>query len=247
MKKRILLSVSGILIIVASLSFNWRKETASIPKAEIVEAVHDVNGAEAPDSLITSYDELNLRSTGLDFEVFQRALTGYLFLKNSDSTALRKSVIWVVDFSKPSTQKRFWVIDLEEKKLIYSTWVAHGQGSGQTIATTFSNQPNSYQSSLGFYKTAEIYYGKHGRSLKLDGLDKGFNDNARERSIVIHGADYVSKDFIRKTGRLGRSQGCPALPLEVSQEIIDKIEGNSLLFIYGDSNSYSSTLLGGIS
>lgn len=247
MKKRVLLSFSGLLSITALLSFSWKSENNSTKTASgAVADVFKISKVEHKTIIPVSelvYNQLNLASAGLDYDVFQKALTGYTNLTSSDPSALKRPIITVVDFSKPSTEKRFWVIDLTAKKLLYSTWVSHGQGSGQKMAETFSNEPNSYQSSLGFYKTAEIYYGKHGRSLKLDGLDKGFNDKARERAIVIHGADYANEDFIKKTGRLGRSQGCPALPLNLSREIIDNIEGNTLMFIYGKDTKYSSNLL----
>ena len=118
--------------------------------------------------------------------------------------------------------------------------VSHGRNSGELYAKNFSNKPSSYKSSLGFYKTAETYHGKHGLSLRLDGLEKGFNDLARPRAIVIHGADYAREEFISAAGRLGRSLGCPALPSELSKEVIELIKEGSLLFIYGEDQDYLS-------
>ena len=170
----------------------------------------------------------------LSFDVFDTALTGY-----SHTDAIRKkNIITIIDFSKPSTNRRCYVIDLDNRKLLYQCFVAHGRNSGDNFAGSFSNEPQSLKSSLGFYLTAETYTGKHGYSLRLDGLEKSINDNARPREIVIHGADYVSQGFIDKHGRLGRSWGCPALPVEISGEVIDKISNGSCLFIYGKDENY---------
>jgi L,D-transpeptidase catalytic domain len=168
------------------------------------------------------------------FDVFNTAILGYRKIDN----IRKKGILTIIDFSKPSTEKRFYVIDLENKRLIYRCLVAHGKNSGDIYAKDFSNKLESLKSSLGFYLTGETYMGDHGYSLRLVGLEKGINDNARVREIVIHGAEYVSEDFIRKYGRPGRSWGCPALPPELSKEIIDKISNGSCLFIYGDDNFY---------
>lgn len=170
----------------------------------------------------------------ISFDVFNEAILGYHQIDNIK----KKNIITIIDFSKPSTEKRFFVIDLQNKTLLYRCFVAHGKNSGENYAKSFSNQQSSLESCLGLFLTAETYNGKHGYSLRLDGLEKGINDNSRVREIVIHGADYVSQEFIDKYGRLGRSWGCPALPVEISKEVIDKISGGSCLFIYGDDKSY---------
>jgi hypothetical protein len=170
----------------------------------------------------------------ISFEIFNTAITGYQHINYLN----KKDIISIIDFSKPSTEKRFYVIDLENKRLIYKCFVAHGKNSGDNYAKSFSNQPGSLKSSLGFFITAETYYGDHGYSLRIEGLEKGINDNARIRELVIHGAKYVSEAFINKNGRLGRSWGCLALPVENSKEIIDKISGGSCLFIYGNDYTY---------
>jgi hypothetical protein len=167
---------------------------------------------------------------------FTKALEGYFRLEEKGK--IKKRLLTVVDFSLSANQKRLWIIDLNTKEILHQTYVAHGRNTGDEFANAFSNIPESFQSSLGFYATAESYFGKHGYSLRLDGLEKGINDKARERAIVIHGADYVSENFISQHGRLGRSLGCPSLPMEESKEIIDLIKDKSCLFIYYPSEEY---------
>jgi hypothetical protein len=147
-------------------------------------------------------------------------------------------VITIIDFTQPSDQERLFVIDMVDEKIIYKSFVAHGENSGENYATNFSNNPESHQSSLGYYLTGKSYIGRHGYSLLLDGLEKGINDNARNRAVVIHGAPYVSQRYIDSNGRLGRSFGCPALPEETASEIIDAIQEKSLLFIYSSDRNY---------
>ena len=142
------------------------------------------------------------------------------------------STLTVIDFSRPSTQRRLWVYDLRSRALLFEEFVSHGRNSGMNLATSFSNIAESNMSSLGLYRTAEAYMGKHGYSLRLDGLDRGFNDRARERAIVIHGAEYVSEQITRAQGRLGRSLGCPAVRPEVSRKLIDAVKGGGLVFAY---------------
>jgi hypothetical protein len=138
----------------------------------------------------------------------------------------------VIDYSLPSTARRLWVIDLANGDMLYNELVAHGQGSGGNVPTNFSNLPDSHQSSLGLFVTAETYVGQNGFSLRLDGLDAGFNDRARERAIVMHGAPYVSEAVAAMQGRLGRSWGCPALGEHVAREVIERIKGGDLVFAY---------------
>jgi hypothetical protein len=138
----------------------------------------------------------------------------------------------VIDYSKPSSQERLWVFDLKTGELLYEELVAHGQGTGANLATKFSNDNESHQTSLGLFVTDTTYVGKNGYSLRLDGLDKGYNDRARERAIVVHGAPYVSDAFVKANGRLGRSWGCPAVSDAVARELIDRVKGGSLVFAY---------------
>ncbi|GAA3900416.1 murein L,D-transpeptidase catalytic domain family protein [Halomonas cibimaris] len=138
----------------------------------------------------------------------------------------------LIDFSRPSTKPRLWVFDLEHHRLLFKELVSHGQGSGDARATAFSNVPDSHQSSLGLFRTMNSYYGRNGYSLRLDGLEPDVNDHAFERAIVIHGADYVSEAFIDKTGRLGRSHGCPAVRTAVTYPLIDSIKDEQYVFAY---------------
>ncbi|WP_332911234.1 murein L,D-transpeptidase catalytic domain family protein [Algoriphagus boritolerans] len=169
-----------------------------------------------------------------NYEALNYALEGWEKLGKE----LKKPLLTVIDFTLPSTEKRLWVIDVEKREILLNSVVAHGRNTGELMAKSFSNTPESFQSSLGFFKTAETYQGKHGYSLRLDGLEKGFNDQARARAIVIHGADYASEEFAKSTGRLGRSLGCPALPPDLSSKVIDLIKDGSLLFIYGNDENY---------
>jgi len=185
-------------------------------------------------SLYNNLDAKNFKLPQL--ESFTKALEGFYQLKQKG--LIQNDILTLVDFSLSANSKRMWVIDMSTNTVLYHSLVAHGRNSGEEFATTFSNKSESYQSSLGFYLTGETYQGKHGLSLRLDGLERGINDKARERAVVIHGADYVSEQFIKQNKRLGRSQGCPALPVELNQEIIKTIKDKSCLFIYHPSRSY---------
>jgi hypothetical protein len=167
---------------------------------------------------------------------FTEAITGFHQLK--EKGLIEKDLLTIIDFSLSSNVKRLWIIDLATQSILMNTYVAHGRNTGEEFATSFSNDNSSFKSSLGFYSTAEVYNGKHGMSLKLDGLEKGINDKARERGIVMHAADYVSNEFIKSNKRLGRSQGCPAVPVELTPQIIELIKGKSCLFMYHPSRTY---------
>jgi hypothetical protein len=178
------------------------------------------------------YDQLRLSKVGLSRMAFEYAMVGLLNME------VKPTVVSIADMSQPSTSKRLYVIDLAHQKLLFNTYVAHGRNSGDRLPRQFSNEVSSNQSSLGFYKTLGTYRGKHGLSLKLKGLEPGFNNNAFDRTIVFHGADYVSEDTIRQTGRLGWSQGCPAVPNALSTPIIKAIQGGTYLFIYSPDPTY---------
>jgi hypothetical protein len=189
------------------------------------------------------YQAAHLGASGLDEAVFQKAVTGFLNLKANNKISPFSSILTVIDLNRPSHEKRMWIVDMVNETLLLNTWVAHGQGSGVDTANTFSNTDNSHQSSLGFYLTDDVYFGKHGRSLHLDGLDEGFNSSARQREIVVHAADYVSQSFIDQNGRIGRSWGCPAVAPEVAGQVIDDIKGKTVMFINGNDATYTSKYL----
>jgi hypothetical protein len=168
-------------------------------------------------------------------EIFTKALKGFYLLK--EKGLVQKNILTLIDFSLSSNTKRLWVIDLTTNTILYNSLVAHGRNTGDEFANSFSNAAESFKSSLGFYATGESYKGKHGQSLRLDGLEKGVNSNARNRAVVIHGANYVSDAFIKNNSRLGRSLGCPAIPEELTKEIINTIKDKSCLFIYHPSKS----------
>ncbi|MEZ5025760.1 MAG: murein L,D-transpeptidase catalytic domain family protein [Chitinophagales bacterium] len=192
----------------------------------------------------TQKNENALESYLNDFSIIspdalKYALSGYSTLKEKGKIK-KQDIITIVDFSKPSTEERLFVLDLKNNKIITKSLCAHGKNSGELWATKFSNKPESYQSSLGFYICNETYNGSNGFSLKLDGQEPGINDNARERGVVIHGADYVSKTFIANNGKIGRSFGCPALPIEKNAKIINLLKGGSCLFIYQPNKYYQT-------
>ncbi len=180
------------------------------------------------------YIEMRLERV-VDYQAFEQAIAGYNLIKTKCN-----GIITLIDFTKPSTEERFYVLDIKQKKMLYSSYVSHGRNSGENYATSFSNQSGSYKSSLGFYLTENTYQGKNGYSLVLSGLEKGINDKAKERAIVIHGAAYSNPSVIANNGRLGRSHGCPALPQAVSESIINTIKNGSLLYIYANDKNYQN-------
>jgi hypothetical protein len=181
----------------------------------------------------------------LSQELYNLALHGYQKLATGNK--LSKKLLTIVDYSKPSTEKRLFIIDMVSNKVVLFTLVAHGQNSGVKIATSFSNTDASHQSSLGFFITGSTYNGSNGYSLRLKGLEPRINDKAESRAIVMHGAPYVSEEVIRNTGRLGRSWGCPAVSQKEHKQIIDMVKGGSCLFIYAPQKQYlaSSSILAG--
>lgn len=183
------------------------------------------------------YDDFSANNVDMPAIVpFKYGMMGYFQLMENEK--IKNNILTIVDFSLPSSQKRMWILDMVSHKVLVHTFVAHGQKTGLEMAKNFSNTNQSHQSSLGFYLTAETYVGKHGLSMRMDGLEKGFNSNARDRYIVVHGADYATEGFVKRTGRLGRSWGCPAVPEKLSKDIIQTIKGKSCFFIYYPSEKY---------
>ena len=191
---------------------------------------------EKPQKIIVDvksvYDSLNIKDK-IDYSIFQKAYLGYVQIQNKNP-----GVLIIIDYTKPSNEERFYVLDLNKKKLVYSTRVAHSKNSGLEIPLEFSDDPNSYQSSLGFFVTLGEYNGAYGYSLRLKGLEENVNANAEDRAIVIHGGDIVEDEYIKKFGFAGRSLGCPVLPYSLTRQIIDFIKHGRVLFIYGNDEQY---------
>jgi hypothetical protein len=222
------------LLLFLVFKFNTLPVEAKTPKHKEFAAVVNKTAIDEEELV---YNQLNANGFSLPkIEVFTEALKGFYLLK--EKGLVQKNILTVIDFSMSSNDDRLWVIDLVSHTILYNTLVAHGRNTGNEFANSFSNISSSFKSSLGFYATGEIYFGKHGKSLKLDGLEKGINSNARERAVVMHGADYVSDSFIKNNKRLGRSLGCPAIPVEFTDEIIQVIKDKSCLFIYFPSDKY---------
>jgi hypothetical protein len=211
-----------------------------VQHAETIPALKELTPTTFVDSLSRLYDAIDLEKYELSFDAFKHGMTGYLSLLR-EGKLNDKGLLTIIDFTKSSNSKRFYTIDLKNLAVKFHTYVSHGKNTGDVMAKSFSNTVHSNQSSLGFYVTAETYVGSKGYSLKLDGVEKGYNDKLRERAVVMHDADYVSEHWIKKYGRLGRSQGCPALPKGISKRIIDTIKNHTAIFAYYDDSAYLST------
>ena len=204
------------------------------------------SAAEKPEESVTTivnrsqmvYQQLQLSSLGLSQSAYNLAVKGWEKLKSNG--VVKTSILAICDFTQSSNNKRLYIIDMKEGTLLFNSLVAHGKNTGEEFARSFSNTPSSLQSSLGFYTTKTTYQGEHGLSLKLSGLEKGFNDKAEERAIVMHGANYVCDKFCQQEGRLGRSWGCPAVSYEEHEEIINTLKDGSCLFIYYPDKKYLS-------
>jgi len=189
------------------------------------------------------YNQLHLSQLGLKQIIFDKAVAGWNVLIKQKLLP-KSGVLSIVDFSQSSNTKRLYIIDMDKKIILFNTYVAHGRNSGGEFAMFFGNKANSFKSSLGFYITGNTYKGNHGLSMRLRGVEKGINDGAVQRGIVMHGAPYVSEAFIKQCGRLGRSQGCPAVPQELCQQIIGYIkEGSCFYMYYPDINYLKHSLL----
>ena len=185
------------------------------------------------------FDEMQLQDSGLHEKALLYALLGYHRLLKRH--LLRKTqVLSICDFSQSSSSRRMYVIDVRNRRLLYRTYVAHGINSGQEYACSFSNVPESSKSSLGFFVTRNAYFGSNGLSLRIDGLEKGFNDRARQRNIVIHGAPYVSERIFHKYGVMGTTFGCPAIPEEMAAQVIPVLKNGTCFFVYYPSRRYLS-------
>jgi len=185
------------------------------------------------------YEAINLKEIGLTKKAFEYALRGYYYMMEHHWLS-KTNILSICDLSQSSRNKRMYIVDLEQKTVLINTYVAHGRNSGMEYARSFSNNPSSHKTSLGFYVTQDTYFGANGLSLKIRGMEKGFNDRANGRNIVVHGSEYVGPDFLEMNGVSGRSYGCPAIPANETQEIIDLIKEGSCLFIYHPTKKYIS-------
>lgn len=240
--KGIYLLVSSLVISLLHLPFAFAK-TGSASKL-FFDPVASTSHVLSDSSMLVNpvksvYDSLQLDVAGLSKQAYDYAVRGYEKLI-SQGKLLNQSIIAIVDFSQPSSQKRLYVLDMKNYKVLFNTLVAHGRNSGKEWATYFSNKPSSYKSSPGFYITGQTYSGSNGYSLKLDGVENGINDKAMTRAIVMHGADYVNESFISSRGYIGRSQGCPAVPLRDAKNIINTIRNGACLYIYTPDQHYFS-------
>lgn len=184
------------------------------------------------------YAAWNLSAVGICEVAFKEAIKGYNYLMGK-KLLNNTGVLTIIDYSKPSSQKRLFVLDMIDGKILFNTLVAHGKNSGLEYANNFSNADRSHKSSLGFFVTLKTYIGDNGYSLKLKGCEKGINDKALARAIVVHGAEYAEESFLQNNGYLGRSYGCPAIPGKISKQIIDTIKDGSCMFLYHPTKKYS--------
>ena len=234
--KKVYVFFSSVLLFMLHLPFAF-----SSSKPVIVESAFKTHAmVAAKSSMEMIYEDLDLNSMGLSHNAFEAAIKGYEYLKTQGKLG-NDNVISIVDFTRPSTEKRLFVLDVKSEKVLFNTYVSQGQNTGEKFAQKFSNRPESFQSSLGFYVTSGTYMGKNGFSMRLNGLESNINDRAEERAIVMHGAPYVSENFIRSRGFLGRSWGCPAVPQQLNKPIIEKIKNGSCLFIYSEDSHYLSS------
>ena len=220
------------LLIISNLSFSEGTNLESINQNSVITTETDNKPQKVTLDVKSVYDSLNIKGK-IDYSIFQKAYLGYVQIPNKNP-----GVLVIIDYSKPSNEERFYVLDLNKKKLVYSTRVAHSKNSGLEIPLEFSDDPNSYQSSLGFFLTLGEYNGAYGYSLRLKGLEENINANAESRAIVIHGGNIVDDEYIKKFGFAGRSLGCPVLPSALTKEIVNYIKHGRVLFIYGNDEEY---------
>jgi hypothetical protein len=226
-----------VTFIALGMVFILSSRTPSVPTCQATESSTGESAIGFEQYIQDLYETIGLKKKGLDVAIFRYTLIGYYNLKRQDAIS-RTGIITIVDFRKSCNESRFYVIDLIRQKVLYQTLVAHGRHSGDIYARYFSNKPGSLKSSLGFFVTGDTYNGEYGYSLYLYGMDQGFNDKAKARGIVIHGAPYVTRSFVKEYGKIGRSQGCPALPAGLHINIINTIMEGTCLFQFYDDKMY---------
>ena len=241
-------SVLGIVYMVTTSFYlspkneNVKNDNTSIKKIETAVEIKSEKSKNEMSSSEELYNSILFDTDHkLNFDVFSKAILGFNNLKKAGKLDENAHLLTICDFSMSSNTKRLWVIDMDEKKVLFNSLVAHGKNTGEEFAMNFSNTESSYQSSLGFYVTDATYEGGNGYSLKLLGMDKGYNDAALQRAVVMHGADYVSEEFAATHKRIGRSWGCPAIPRDLTKPIINTIKGKNCLFIYYPDQNYLSS------
>lgn len=227
--------ISTWLFIFSALNISWSsadetKDPADVPS--LTAGVYTSIETEAA----TIFNQLALEEKGLSQKAFEYAYKGFKHLQ--EEGIIEQPVLSICDFSQSSNNKRLYIVDLESNELLINTYVAHGRNSGAEYATRFSNRPSSLQSSLGFYVTENTYFGEHGLSLRVNGLEPGYNNNAMRRAIVVHGADYIGEGRLTGNDYMGRSFGCPAIPEKDRDEVINTIKNGTCLFIYYPSKNY---------
>jgi hypothetical protein len=242
--KKFYVFLGSLFIFLIHLPFVFAKSKPH-PQTMVISSIVNYDSSELSNGVplmsekLSVYDSLKLNTIGLSKNAFDNALKGFRQLQAMGKLA-NDNILSIVDFSLPSSKKRLFVIDLKNFKVLFNTYVAHGRNSGKEFAKEFSNEPDSYKSSPGFYVTKGTYHGAHGYSLHLEGEEKGINDNAYSRAIVIHSASYANENVVKNQGFLGRSLGCPALPQKIYKPIIDKIKDGSCLFLYSPNEEYLS-------
>jgi hypothetical protein len=233
------MSLAGIFLLIASsLTLSFRGKN---PEGRISTAVSSMERPAFSDKkaafIHSIYSSITASGSRLSEQVFEIAFSGFEKLQAQGKLS-QDSILTIIDFSKSSREKRMHVVDLKSGKLLFNNVVAHGKNSGDEFAERFSNQPNSHKSSLGFYITGGTYSGSNGYSMILNGMEKGFNDRAKDRAIVMHGAAYANDNVLLLGQRLGRSLGCPALPQQLNKKVIEKIKGGNCLFIFYPDQEY---------
>jgi len=236
--KKFFVFLSPVFILIIHIPFVFAKTLPRIHSASKINVLY--NDDELPNSTkVSAFDSLHLNTFGLSKQAYDYAIRGFKTLRSMGKLN-NDSVIAIVDFSLSSAEKRLFVIDIKNYEILFNTYVAHGRNSGAEYAKKFSNKMQSNESSLGFYVTGDTYDGEHGYSLHLNGVEKGINDNAYRRAIVMHSADYVNEDYIKQKGYSGRSLGCPAIPEKVYKPIINEIKEGTCLFLYSPNKYYLS-------
>jgi len=236
--KKFFVFLSPVFILIIHIPFVFAKTFPRIHSTSKINTLY--NNDELPNATkVSAFDSLHLNTFGLSKQAYNYAIRGFQTLRSMGKLN-NDSVIAIIDFSLSSSEKRLFVIDIKNYQVLFNTYVAHGRNSGAEYAKKFSNRMQSNESSLGFYVTGDTYNGEHGYSLHLNGVEKGINDNAYRRAIVMHSADYVNEDYIKQKGYSGRSLGCPAIPEEVYKPIINEIKEGTCLFLYSPNNYYLS-------